>query len=358
MTLFALSVCLHLLAQAPADASPTLLDPATPAEVAAEVPVEAGPAEPAKYRGVAFPNWLTERVPHGDEDVAAVVALSANTVKLTVPFDLLDSRGAGLRLDAVAILDQMVGSCRTRQCQVILSCAAPVDASAFAQDRETRLRFVETWVALCAHYAEEPTVKAIIPLEMPSEVLTDARMYGDLSSYLCTEIREVAPQLDVFLAPLAGPGPDGAPVLSYENVGALCRLPAEMPLEDRAMRLDAASQWSFENSRPVLVDRFAAPLGAATEERDALIAGTLERLLACDPALSYVYDAYRVAGPSDSVALTFEADGVFRTDEGLAAVLKDAFARATPVPEVTPPPIPPTADVYQFGTRVLAMAAR
>jgi hypothetical protein len=307
--------------------------PTPPAVVSATPPEEL-------LRGVTFDTWLTAQVPHGDAEVAHVAALGGNCVKLPVPFPMLEV-STGLEDDALARLDYLVGCCRARGLRVILSCAEPGGQAAFSGERSVRQRFVDVWVALAKHYASEPAVHAIIPLERPEGCLKDPKMYGDLCSYLSTQVLAVNPALRLFLAPLTGGSPADAPFLSLERVGALCRPGAEASAEERAKLIEAARVWSVEKKRLVLIDRIAAKPGTEAAERDALVNASFSAASQPDSPLSFVYDTYRVRGPADGVAVSFEADGRFRSDDAVVGLLKIAFVGG-PGAGLKPPPAPPT----------------
>ncbi len=313
-----------------------------PAE-AAEAPAAVAPAPPADLlRGVAFDQWLTGQVPHGDTEVGHVASLGANCIKLLVPFGALELEAGGLREDALARLDRMVGMCRVRGLEVILACSEPAETKRFAADRAFRQRFVDTWVALAQRYAAEPTVVALIPLERPAECLTDAKMYGDLCSYLSTQVYAVNPLPRIFLAPLASGSPADAPLLSYERVGALCRPATEATVEERTRTISAARAWSVEKKRPVLMDRIAAPPGLEPAVRNELVNASFTAANEPEAPLSWVYETYRVRGPADGAALSFEGEGRFLADADLAGLLTTAFAGG-PGAGLTPPGAPPEA---------------
>lgn len=314
-------------------------EPLLPGPLPTAPPVVSATPPEELLRGVTFDTWLTARVPHGDAEVAHAASLGANCVKLPVPFAALEV-STGLEDDALARLDYLVGCCRARGLRVILSCAEPGGQAGFAADRAIRQRFVDVWVALARHYAAEPAVRAIIPLERPEACLKDPKMYGDLCSYLSTQVLGVNPSLRLFLAPLTGGSPADAPLLTLERVGALCRPGAEASAEDRTKLIEAARAWSVEKKRLVLIDRIAATPGLEATERDALVNASFSAASQPDSPLSFAYDRYRVRGAADGVALSYEADGRFVTDDAVVALLKIAFVGG-PGAGLKPPPEPP-----------------
>jgi len=287
-------------------------------------------------RGVCFSNWLAEKVPHSDADVRAVASMGANCIEITVPFRLLDSGQGGLRDDGVAQIDRMLGYCRAVGTYAIITCTAPESERTLASDRATRVRFVETWVRLCGRYAAgdnaNASLVAIIPFEQPSRTLMDQRQYGDLCSYLATELRKAAPGLLLFLAPLQGPGPEGAPMISYANVGAVCRADAAAEQAQRDRTIEAAAMWAAQSGKPVLADRVAPPAGLATEERDSRLKATLASLLGASPVISFLYDEYACASGPDGIGIRFAQDGKLVRDEGLQALLSAGFRGKLAVP--------------------------
>lgn len=313
---------------------PLLLAVLVPARLAVAGPALADTAgETVALRGIAFDNWLTERVPHGDSDVRAVKAMGANCIKLTVPFDVLDAGYPSLREDGLALIDGMVALCRTHELHVVLSCAEPCNARRFSADRGARLRFVSTWLELARRYAPDPTVAAIVPLEEPTGCLASEGMYGDLCSYLATELRAISPDLPIFLAPHGGGGPAQTRLISYPNVGALCRLPADADAPARDAVIEAARTWSTAMARPVLVDRLAVGRNDSPQSQLETLGACLAGLVSGERPLSFVYDRYRTAGPWDGVALSYSSEGRFVVEEGLRSVLAAAFAPARGAPE-------------------------
>jgi len=287
-------------------------------------------------RGVCFSNWLTYRVPHSDADVRAMASGGANCIEIAVPFDLLEGGQGGLRDDGLAQIDRMLAYCRAVGIRAIVACAAPESERTFSSDRATRLRFVETWVRLCGRYAAgdnaNESLVAVVPFEQPGRAVADERQYRDLCSYLATEIRKVAPSLLLFLPPLQGPGPDGAPIISYANVGALCRLEPAAEQASRDEAVAGAAAWAAQSGKPVLADRIAPAAGLATEERDAKLKATLASLLGASPVINFVYDEYACAKESDGIGIRFARDGKLVRDEGLYALLSDGFRGKLAVP--------------------------
>lgn len=292
-----------------------------------------GLGAPLALRGVAFDGWLSGEVPHDDTDVRAVRTMGGNCIKLIVPFTLLTRVDPVVREQRVQQVIRMAGYARGAGLGVVLSCGEPAGRSLFAVDRNVRAAFVETWVSLVRRIADStagPALRAVIPLEEPSEALSDPAQYNDLCSYMAQSLQEVRPGLAMFLAPLDGVGPESAPVLTYPFVGAICRLPAPAAALERVAVVQLALDWSREHSRPVLIDR-VAPTGLPREDWESVLGPCLSVIVHADPTIHLIYDRMRSVDEGEpGIALRFPSAGAMQTEPVLQDLLSRAFNGALP----------------------------
>lgn len=306
---------------------------------------------PLALRGVTFDGWLSGDVPHDDADARAVRALGGNCVKLVVPFTLLTRVDPVVREQRLAQITRMAGYAQGAGLSVILSCEAPAGLALFAADRAVRSAFVETWVEVVRRLADGPSgpvLRAVVPLQDPSAALTDPGQYRDLCSYLAQRLQEVRPGLAMFIVPLSGLGPEGAPVLSYPFVGGVCRLPAEAAALERVAIVRGASDWSTRVGRPVLVDRLAPSAELPREEWEGVLAPCLSAITHARPQIHVVYDRMRtVQDAQPGIALRYPEGGAIRAEPLLQDLLTRAFSGALPrLPDPEPAEEePPTPEV-------------
>jgi len=296
---------------------------------------------PLSLRGVTFEGWLSGEVPHDDADTRAIRTMGGNAAKLVVPFSLLTRVDPVVREQRLQQILRMSGYAQGAGLSVVLSCESPAGASLFSSDREVRAAFVETWVDVVQRLADGPSgpvLRAIVPLEEPSEVLQDADLYRDLCSYLAQRLQDVRPGLAMFIVPLSGTGPDGVPVLSYPFVGATCRLPADAAALERVAIVRGAAEWSQTEQRPVLVDRVAPTVGLPREQWESVLGPCLSAIIHQRPAIHFLYDRMRSADEAaPGLAVRFPQEGAIRGEPLLQDLLSRAFKGALPrLPEVDP----------------------
>lgn len=296
---------------------------------------------PLTLRGVTFEGWLSGEVPHDDADTRAIRTMGGNAVKLVMPFSLLTRVDPVVREQRLQQILRMSGYAQGAGLSVVLSCDSPSGASLFSSDREVRAAFVETWVDVVQRLADGPSgsvLRAIIPLEEPSDVLQDADLYRDLCSYLAQRLQDVRPGLAMFIVPLSGTGPDGVPVLSYPFVGATCRLPADAAALERVAIVRGAEEWSQTVQRPVLVDRVAPTVELPRERWESVLGPCLSAIIHQRPPIHLVYDRMRsMDEAAPGLAVRFPQEGAIRAEPVLQDLLSRTFNGALPrLPEVEP----------------------